>query len=148
MAAARQATLTWYEVLGVPPTASADAIKQAFRAAALRLHPDKQQGGGGGGGGGGEPAAAAAADAEYLLVQQAWEVSSGWGSGRQGRLAVQRSRKPCRLICRGLCPLLTLPCLSWAPPSLHTARRCCRMASGAPRTTGTWRWQQRPQTCT
>ena len=94
MAAARQATLTWYEVLGVPPTASADAIKQAFRAAALRLHPDKQQGGGGGGGGGGEPAAAAAADAEYLLVQQAWEVSSGWAAAGRGALPCSAPGSP------------------------------------------------------
>ena len=78
----------WYAVLGVPPTASSDEIRQAFRQAALRLHPDKaaaaaaaaaaggvQEGDPGGANAGSVQAPAAAAE-EYRKVQQAWEVSS------------------------------------------------------------------------
>lgn len=74
----------WYAVLGVPSTASADEIKQAFRQAALRLHPDKAgaaaasaaagaAAGVASGSGSGACVAAAAAE-EYHRVQQAWEV--------------------------------------------------------------------------
>lgn len=49
-----------YEVLGVPPTASFDEIKAAFRQAALRLHPDKISNGN-------------ETDA-FLKIQQAWDV--------------------------------------------------------------------------
>ena len=68
----------WYGVLGVPPTAGADDIKQAFRQAALRLHPDKAGAaaaqGSEGAAGAAAAVAAAAAAAEFLLVQQAYEV--------------------------------------------------------------------------
>lgn len=81
----------WYAVLGVPSTASADEIRQAFRQAALRLHPDKAgaaaasaaagAAAGVASSGSGSSAcvsaavqAAAAAAEEYHRVQQAWEV--------------------------------------------------------------------------
>src|SRR3954454_759988 len=38
------ATIDYYEVLGVPPTASDDEIARAFRALAKRYHPDVQGG--------------------------------------------------------------------------------------------------------
>ncbi len=77
----------WYAVLGVPPTASSDEIRLAFRQAALRLHPDKAaaaaaaaaagvQEDGTGGAIAGSAQAPAAAEEEYRKVQQAWEVSS------------------------------------------------------------------------
>jgi DnaJ-domain-containing protein 1 len=34
---------TWFEVLGVEPTASLEQIKEAYRAQARRYHPDKVQ---------------------------------------------------------------------------------------------------------
>ena len=79
-----------YEVLGVAPGARPEDIKQAFRQAALRLHPDKAHAGGTNGTGstggasggnssgshsiGGSTSSSEAAAADYLLVQQAWEV--------------------------------------------------------------------------
>lgn len=63
------APASWYAVLGVAPTATADEIKAAFRAAALRLHPDKAAAADGSTG-----TTAGAAGAEYLRVAQAWEV--------------------------------------------------------------------------
>lgn len=39
--------MDWYAVLGVSPQATAAEIKQAFRTAALQLHPDKTGGGSG-----------------------------------------------------------------------------------------------------
>ena len=78
----------WYQVLGVAQGARPEDIKQAFRQAALRLHPDKAAAGSTGssaaigstasssgtGSGSSSSNAAAAAAADYLLVQQAWEV--------------------------------------------------------------------------
>jgi hypothetical protein len=65
--------LTWYEVLGVPPAATVEEIRAAYRQAALRLHPDKaasssrqQQGL--------QNPPPPAPNSDFLLVQQAWEV--------------------------------------------------------------------------
>lgn len=79
---------TWYEVLAVPPIASADAIRSAYRQAALRLHPDKAAAAGAGSGGAGdapssngdgsEAAPSDAADA-FTRVQQAWWVLQDGG---------------------------------------------------------------------
>ncbi|GAB3999912.1 J domain-containing protein [Nocardioides marmoraquaticus] len=48
---------SFYEVLGVAPTASAEQLRRAHREAARRTHPDA----------GGRPA-------DFLAVQRAWEV--------------------------------------------------------------------------
>eukprot|EP00193_Tetraselmis_chui_P014955 CAMPEP_0177783946 /NCGR_PEP_ID=MMETSP0491_2-20121128/19405_1 /TAXON_ID=63592 /ORGANISM="Tetraselmis chuii, Strain PLY429" /LENGTH=111 /DNA_ID=CAMNT_0019304613 /DNA_START=69 /DNA_END=404 /DNA_ORIENTATION=+ len=55
---------THYVVLGVLPSSSFEEIKAAYKAAALRHHPDKQAGCGGGVGDTGE----------FSAVQAAWEV--------------------------------------------------------------------------
>jgi diphthamide biosynthesis protein 4 len=55
--------LDHYEILGVPPTASLEEIKTAFRHAALRLHPDKK--------------ISTENDTEdFIKIQQAWDVLS------------------------------------------------------------------------
>ena len=51
---------THYEVLGATPDATPGQLRQAFRQAALRCHPDK---------------AGADASRDYSAVQRAWEVS-------------------------------------------------------------------------
>eukprot|EP00873_Tetraselmis_striata_P032885 jgi/Tetstr1/453149/TSEL_040169.t1 len=56
-------TASHYDVLGVPPSASVEDMKAAYKMAALRAHPDKQNPGGCGGG-----------TAEFAAIQQAWEV--------------------------------------------------------------------------
>ena len=53
---------THYAALGVAPGAEGEEVRRAYRAAALRTHPDKDVGGG------------AASGAEYLRVQAAWEA--------------------------------------------------------------------------
>jgi diphthamide biosynthesis protein 4 len=50
-----------YEILGVPPTASVEEIKTAFRQAALRLHPDKT---------------GTRNESEFLKIQHAWDILS------------------------------------------------------------------------
>ncbi len=65
-----------YAALGVPPDAPREALRLAYRAAVLRLHPDKAAGGGG--------AAVSGAAADYYDVQCAWEV-----------------RPPLQLVCAG-----------------------------------------------
>ena len=51
---------THYAALGVEPGAEVEEVRRAYKAAALRTHPDKAAGG--------------AAPAEYLRVQAAWEA--------------------------------------------------------------------------
>jgi len=53
-----------YEVLGVPPTATFEEIKTAFRHAALRLHPDKKTNSG------------SNETDTFLKIQQAWNTLS------------------------------------------------------------------------
>lgn len=55
----------YYEVLGVPRDADADAIKKAYRALALRWHPDRHQGD-----------AKADAEARFKAASEAYEVLS------------------------------------------------------------------------
>lgn len=55
----------YYEVLGVPRDADADAIKKAYRALALRWHPDRHQG-----------AAKASAEQRFKAASEAYEVLS------------------------------------------------------------------------
>ena len=56
-----------YEVLGVAQDAAPDDIRAAYRAAVLRLHPDKA-------GSAAVSNGARPADAGFLIIQQAWEV--------------------------------------------------------------------------
>ncbi|GFH10170.1 J domain-containing protein, partial [Haematococcus lacustris] len=51
--------VSFYEQLGVPESADLEQVRAAFRAAALRLHPDKSYG--------------AAAD-EFVSLNKAWQV--------------------------------------------------------------------------
>lgn len=55
----------YYEVLGVPRDADAEAIKKAYRALALRWHPDRHQGD-----------AKTAAEARFKAASEAYEVLS------------------------------------------------------------------------
>lgn len=55
----------YYEVLGVPRDANAEAIKKAYRALALRWHPDRHQG-----------TAKADAEAKFKAASEAYEVLS------------------------------------------------------------------------
>ncbi|HVS17253.1 MAG TPA: DnaJ domain-containing protein, partial [Planctomycetota bacterium] len=55
----------YYEVLGVPRDADADAIKKAYRALALRWHPDRHQGD-----------AKADAERRFKAASEAYEVLS------------------------------------------------------------------------
>ncbi|HET9442713.1 MAG TPA: J domain-containing protein [Acidimicrobiales bacterium] len=55
---------TWYEVLGVPPTAGTEEVRAAFRANVRALHPDSR-----------DPSLPPAdADAALRLVNAAWAV--------------------------------------------------------------------------
>ncbi len=72
---------SYYDVLGVPTTATPQELRAAFTAAALRLHPDKAAQ---------QPAADRSA-AEFLEAQRAYQVRSEgpWAPGsttRRGRL--------------------------------------------------------------
>lgn len=78
---------THYGVLGVEPSASAEEIRAAFKAAVLRCHPDKQ-----GPRQAPDAAGGAGAEGEYAAVRTAWEVL-GDGASRaayDGRMALQR----------------------------------------------------------
>ncbi|MDP9019496.1 MAG: J domain-containing protein [Actinomycetota bacterium] len=57
---------SYYDVLGVPPTASADAIRRAYRGGARELHPDRRPGASS------EESAAAARAMQEL--NEAWRV--------------------------------------------------------------------------
>lgn len=68
-----------YEVLGTAADASLEDVRKAYRAAVLRLHPDKAGGDG--------AQAAVQADAEFLRIQEAWEVLSALLLGMNETLA-------------------------------------------------------------
>ena len=57
---------THYEVLGVPQSATSEDIGVAYRAALLRLHPDKADSR--------EASTAAGADAGFVRIREAGEV--------------------------------------------------------------------------
>jgi len=58
---------THYEVLGVSPGCADTEIKQAYRSALLRLHPDKQLHAA-------DLGSTDATDLQFRLVQEAWQV--------------------------------------------------------------------------
>lgn len=63
--------ISFYEVLGVPRTASHAELKEAYHAAVLRAHPDKA------------PGASSTSDAhpfKFHDIQRAWEAS--WGAAQ------------------------------------------------------------------
>ena len=59
----------YYEILGMPYSASDQELRKAYRKLALKLHPDKQKD---------EESAATAAD-KFALVQRAYSVLSDRG---------------------------------------------------------------------
>jgi curved DNA-binding protein len=59
-------TATYYDVLGVAASATHDEIRDAYRAHALREHPDRH--------GGAAESVAAAAEARMREVNEAWQV--------------------------------------------------------------------------
>lgn len=61
-----------YEVLGVPRDAGLPELKAAYRAAVLRLHPDKATG--------------HTDDEAFSRVQHAWEVRAGLAGAQALRL--------------------------------------------------------------
>ena len=65
-----------YRVLGVTPGASEKEIKDAYRKAALRWHPDRNAASG--------PQAAAKAADQFKLASDAYEYLSGKGGGGSG----------------------------------------------------------------
>ncbi len=67
--------MTYYDVLGVSPDASAADLRRAYRAKAARLHPDKHASGG--------PEELAAAEREMRGINEAWQVLSDPGTRRQ-----------------------------------------------------------------
>ena len=66
-----------YDVLGLAPTATADAIKAAYRKAAQRYHPDRNP--------------AASAVASFRAVQLAYELLSDEGKRRDYDALRQRN---------------------------------------------------------
>ena len=83
-----------YAALGVGPNASPEQLRAAYRAAVLRLHPDKAAAGSGG------------AAARFQDVQLAWEVR------------VQQRAPRCKGLAKGLwgcscTPTRSSPCTRW-----------------------------------
>ena len=60
----------YYEVLGVPRSASADDVKKAYRRLAMQYHPDRNQGD-------------KAAEAKFKEISEAYEILSDPGKRRQ-----------------------------------------------------------------
>jgi len=63
---------THYEVLGVSPGCADTEIKQAYRSALLRLHPDKQLHAA-------DLGSTDATDLQFRLVQEAWQILADAG---------------------------------------------------------------------
>jgi Ca-activated chloride channel family protein len=114
--------LDYYAILGVPPTASPEEIKQAFRALARRVHPDVMPGAG--------------TSLLFRLVHEAYEVLSDperraaydrqrqarWsdpGFALRGQLLLSRPRLPALSTSQILYALLTIE----MPPEAQPSRR-------------------------
>jgi curved DNA-binding protein CbpA len=89
------ATVDFYAVLGVPPTASADEIGLAFRALAKQLHPDR--------------VGASASDSErFKSVTAAYDVL-GDDRLRRSYDQVRSEEQPRRRIATGVAPRAAAP---------------------------------------
>lgn len=89
------AMASYYEILDVPPSASADDIKKAYRRKALQWHPDKN------------PDNKEFAERKFKEVAEAYEVlsdSKAWDQGRAQHISPMS------------CPVSLLPKAAPLPP--------------------------------